>query len=62
MPVNFSVQTQATAYSEGARDAYALLVTMLEEGGINNLLSGIEWNARPEDVARMAAYYSARNN
>ena len=60
--MNLSVRTQAIAYSEGARDAYALLVTMLEEGGINRLLEGIEWNARPEDVARMTAYYSTRTN
>jgi len=60
--INFSVKTQAAAYREGAMDAYDLLVTMLEEGGINNLLEGIELNARPETVARMNAYYAARNN
>lgn len=57
MAVNFQVQTQATAYAEGAQDAYALLVTMLEEGDINNLLDGIECNAKPETVARLNAYY-----
>jgi len=60
MATNFSVRTQANAYSEGAMDAYALLVTMLEEGGINNLLDGIELNARREDVARMDAHYARR--
>lgn len=61
MSVNFSVRTQAAAYSEGAMDAYDLLVIMLEEGGINNLLEGIALNARRETVARMDAYYAAGN-
>lgn len=61
MDINFSVKTQANAYAEGAKDAYDLLVTMLEEGGINNLLDGISYNARPETVARMDAYYAAGN-
>lgn len=61
MAINFSVKTQAAAYAEGTKDAYALLVTMLEEGGINSLLEGIEYNARPADVARLNAYYAARN-
>lgn len=60
MSTNFSVKTQAAAYTDGAMDAYALLVTMLEEGGINNLLEGIANNARREDVARMDAFYAAR--
>lgn len=60
--VNFRVRTQALAYREGALDAYDLLVTMLiEQGDINGLLEGIECNARPETVARMDAYYAARN-
>lgn len=58
---NFSVKTQAAAYSEGAMDAYDLLVTMLEEGGINNLLSGIEFNARAATVERLNAYYERLN-
>lgn len=61
MAINLSVKTQAAAYSEGAKDAYDLLVTMLEEGGINNLLDGISYNARPETVARMDAYYELKN-
>ena len=56
--VNFRVRTQANAYSEGAMDAYDMLVTMLEEKGINGLLEGIEWNARPETVKRLNSYYS----
>lgn len=60
--VNFRVETQARAYSAGAMDAYDLLVTILEEtGNINSLLEGIENNARPETVARMNAYYAAKN-
>ncbi len=47
-------------YRAGALDAYDLLVTMLEERGINGLLEGIEWNARPETVARMDAYYAGQ--
>ena len=59
---NFRVKTQAAAYAEGARDAYDLLVTILEErGDINYLLEGIEWNAHPETVARVNAYYAAKN-
>ena len=61
MATNFRVKTQAAAYSEGARDAYRLLVTMLEEGGINNLLAGIDYNADPATVARLTAYYTAKN-
>lgn len=61
-PVNFSVRTQAVAYREGMLDAFDLLITMLEEGGtIDHLLEGIEHNARPETVARMNAFYAARN-
>lgn len=60
MAVNFKVKTQAAAYKEGAMDAYALLVELLEQGGINQLLEGIEWNARPETVQRMNAHYAAR--
>lgn len=59
--VNFSVRTQAVAYTEGFKDAFDLLITMLEEGGtIDHLLEGIEYNARPETVARMNAFYAAR--
>ena len=58
MAINFRVKTQAAAYSEGARDAYRLLVTMLEEGGINNLLAGIDSNADDDTRARMDAYYT----
>lgn len=62
MAVNFRVKTQAAAYREGAMDAYDLLITILEEtGDINALLEGIENNAKPETVARMNAYYAARN-
>lgn len=59
--INFRVKTQAAAYSEGTKDAYDLLVTMLEEGGINQLLEGIELNARPETVQRMNDYYRLQN-
>jgi hypothetical protein len=60
--VNFRVRTQSNAYREGALDAYDLLVTLLEETGtINGLLEGIQNNARPETVARMDAFYDARN-
>lgn len=41
-------------------DAYDLLVTMLEEGGIDNLLCGIEYNAEQAVVDRMDAYYAAK--
>ena len=58
---NFRVRTQANAYKEGAMDAYDLLVTMLEEGGINNLLDGIDGNASPEVRARLNAYYALKN-
>ena len=61
MTTNFRVKTQSAAYSEGARDAYRLLVTMLEEGGINNLLDGIDCNADSDTRARMSAYYTAHN-
>ena len=62
MSTNFQVKTQAAAYVEGAMDAYDLLVTILEESGnINGLLEGIANNARPETVARMNAFYDARN-
>jgi hypothetical protein len=58
MSVNFRVRTQAVAYQEGMRDAMALLVTALEEGGhINYLLEVLEANARPEDAARLNAFY-----
>jgi hypothetical protein len=60
--VNFSVRTQARAYAEGAKDAYDLLVTcLIEAGDINGLLDAIANNARPETVARMDAYYDAKN-
>lgn len=60
--VDLTVHTQARAYQEGFKDAFDLLVTMLEEGGhINYLLEGIEQNARPETVARMDAFYAARS-
>jgi hypothetical protein len=62
MATNFKVQTQAKAYSEGALDAYAMLVEMLTEKGINGLLEGIEWNARKEDVAKLNEYYKGKNN
>lgn len=60
MATNFKVRTQAAAYREGAQDAYALLVTMLEEGGINHLLEGIEWNADKPVRDRLNAYYAAK--
>ena len=60
--VNFKVRTQAVAYAEGMRDGMALLITALEEGGdINYLLDCLDANARPEDRARLDAYYDARN-
>lgn len=60
--VNLNVHTQARAYQEGFKDAFDLLITMLEEGGtIDHLLEGIEHNARPETVARMDAFYARRN-
>ena len=63
MSINFSIKTQAHAYSEGAKDSYDLLVTILEEtGSINHMLEGIDNNARPETVARLTAYYANRNN
>jgi hypothetical protein len=59
--VNFSVKTQAAAYSEGMKDGLDMLVTALEESGdINHLLEVLEWNARPETVARLNAYYAGR--
>ena len=63
MSINFSVKSQAFAYSEGAKDAYALLVTILEEtGSINGMLEGIDNNARPETVARLNAYSANQND
>lgn len=59
--VNLNDQKQALAYQEGMRDGLALLITMLEEGGINGLLEGVAGNARPADVARLDAYYAAGN-
>jgi hypothetical protein len=62
MSVNFSVRTQAFAYSEGMKDGLDLLVTcLIESGDINGLLEAIEVNARPETVAKMDAYYEAKN-
>lgn len=61
--VNFSVRTQAVAYSEGMKDGMDLLVTCLEEGGdINHLLEALVNNARPETAARLDAFYDRRNN
>lgn len=61
--VNLSVKTQAAAYQEGFKDAFDLLITMLEEGGsVDHLLEGIEMNARPETVARMNAFYANRGS
>ncbi|QIN93853.1 hypothetical protein SEA_ALAKAZAM_31 [Microbacterium phage Alakazam] len=57
--VNLNNHKEARAYQEGMRDGLALLVTMLEEGGINNLLEGLVQNARPADAARVNAYYAA---
>lgn len=61
MATNFRVKTQVTAYAEGAQDAYALLITALEEGGINNLLEVIALNASKATVDRMDAYYANIN-
>lgn len=58
--VNLNDHKEARAYQEGMRDGLALLVTMLEEGGINNLLEGLTANARPQDAARVNAYYEAQ--
>ncbi|AXQ52894.1 hypothetical protein SEA_NEFERTHENA_30 [Microbacterium phage Neferthena] len=58
--VNLNNHKEARAYQEGMRDGLALLVTMLEEGGINNLLEGLVGNARPQDAARVNAYYAAQ--
>jgi len=58
--VNLNNHKEARAYQEGMRDGLALLVTMLEEGGINNLLEGLVQNARPADAARVNAYYAAQ--
>jgi len=58
--INMSNHKEARAYQEGMRDGLALLVTMLEEGGINNLLEGLVQNARPADAARVNAYYAAQ--
>ncbi len=59
--VNLNDHKEARAYQEGMRDGLALLVTMLEEGGINNLLEGLAGNARPADVAKLNAYYAAQD-
>lgn len=60
--VNFNNHAQVRAYQQGARDAYDLLVTMLEEGGdINYLLEGIANNASPDVVARLDAFYGKKN-
>lgn len=60
--VNLNVHTEARAYQEGFKDAFDLLITMLEEGGsIDYLLEGIEHNARPETVKRMNDFYERRN-
>lgn len=59
--VNFNVKTQARAYQEGMRDAIALLITALEEGGtVNHLLEVLEWNARPADAARLNRFYGSQ--
>lgn len=63
MDINFSVKTQANAYSEGLKDGMDLLVTALEEGGtVDHLLEILEMNARPETVARLNAFYAGRND
>lgn len=61
MSTNFRVKTQAAAYAEGTQDAYKLLVTMLEEGGVDRLLEGIQWNADAETRARLNAYCAAKS-
>ena len=59
--VNFNVRTQAIAYQEGHRDAFALLITALEEGGtVSHLIDVLEDNARPEDRERLRRFYDAR--
>lgn len=63
MAINFSVKTQAAAYSEGLKDGMDLLVTALEEGGtVDHLLEILEMNARPETVARLNAFYANRSH
>lgn len=57
--VNLNNHKEARAYQEGMKDGLALLVTMLEEGGIANLIEGLVQNARPVDAVRANAAYNA---
>ena len=60
--VDLNVHTQRRAYIKGLQDGLDGAVTALVEGGdINYLLEYIENNAAPETVAKMDAYYAARN-
>ena len=59
--VNFNVRTQAVAYQEGYRDAFALLITALEEGGtVSHMIDVLEDNARPEDRERLRRFYGVK--
>lgn len=60
--VNLNVHTQRRAYIKGLHDGLDGAVQALIEGGdINYLLEYIENNATPETVAKMDAFYAARN-
>ncbi len=56
--VNFNVRTQAHAYSEGMKDAMAMLIDARVNGHVDDVIDLMEHNARPEDAAKLRAFYA----
>lgn len=63
MATNFTVKTQAAAYAEGYKDAMRDLINARVSNagrGVNYMIERLEDNARPEDRARLVAFYDSQ--